>query len=249
MNIESKISFSFFLICILLLIVVACKKDNSHNCTCQPVFKTEDSIIVIPENADNTTIELIICNYNIEYYYTLDGEDPDKNSSLYHPDRGIALGLGIYRIKVKGYLNSEESEIVTKRYIITKIPVAELENFDNHTDYNNSVTLKLKHADSRITYETTLNNELIDISKPYTVHEAGFYYLEIISSLDTLSRKDNYEFVILSEERGEAEWGLKTWTPQNFNESYFKDEEVKLIYPKAYVKNLNMQMSAIYPLP
>lgn len=239
MNIKSEISFPFILICIIFF-TVACKKDNSHTCTCQPVFKTEDSIIVVPENADNTTIELIICDYNIEYYYTLDGEDPDKNSSLYQPDSGIVLGLGMYQIKVKGYLNSEESEIVTKQYIITKIPLAELENFDNHTDFNNSVTLKLKHADSRITYETTLNNEIIDISKPYTVHEAGFYYLEIISNLDTLSRKDNYEFVILNEERGEAEWGLKTWTPRSFIESYFKDEEIRLIYPKAYVKNLNM---------
>lgn len=239
MSIQSKISIPLIPVCIILL-MIACKKDDNDYCTCRPVFKTEDSVIVIPENINYARIELITCNNAIQFYYTLDGEDPDENSLLYHAESGIVLGIGEYLIKVKGYLNNEESDIAAKRYIITKIPPAELENFENHTDYYTSVLLKLKNPDSRMTYQTTLNDKIIDISEPHTVSEAGFYYLEITSYLDTISRRDNYEFVIIDEERGDAEWGLKVWTPRNFNESDIKNEEIKMIYPRAYVKALNM---------
>jgi len=239
MNTKSKISSPLILGCIILLIF-ACTKDDNDSRTCKPVFQTEDSVIVIPENTNYTRIELIICNNTIQFYYTLDGEDPDENSALYHADSGIVLGVGEYLIKVRGYSDSEESDIVSKRYIITKIPPAQLENFKNHTDYYTSVILKLKNTDSRMTYKTTLNDKIIDISESYNVSEAGFYYLKIISYLDTISRRDNYEFVIIDEERGEAEWGLKVWTPRNFHESDIKNEEIKMIYPRAYVKNLNM---------
>jgi len=239
MNNKYKISFSLIPICIILL-MFTCKKETDDICTCKPAFKTGDSIIVVQEKTNTARIELIICNNNIKFYYTLDGENPTENSTLYNPDSGIVLGIGEYLIKVKGYLNDEESDIVEKRYIITYLPLAEIENFKNHTDYYAPVILELKNADSKITYEAKLNNEIIDISESYTVSEAGFYYLEITSHLDTLSREDNYEFVILDEERGEPEWGLKVWTPKSFTESNINNEEIEIIYPGTYTKNLNM---------
>ncbi len=240
MTIKTEISFSLLPICFIILVMLACKKDNGHICTCQPVFKTEDSIIVIPEDAENITVELIICNHSNKYYYTLDGVDPDENSTLYHPDSGIVLGLGVYLIKVKGYCDHDQSSIAAKRYLVTYIPSPEISNLNNHTDYYTSVTFMLQNEDSRYTYEATLNDEIIDISEPYSVSEAGFYCLEVISYLDTLSRKDKLEFVLIDEVRGEAEWGLKAWNPRNFKESNFNGEEIRSIYPKAYVKNLNM---------
>jgi hypothetical protein len=220
--------------------MITCKKNNDYVCTCKPVFKTEDTLIVLEESSDSAKIELVICDDKIKFYYTVNGETPDENSFLYNPETGIILGTGDYVLKIKGYLNDEESDIVTKRYIITHVPVAEIENFKNHTDYYSPVMLKLKNPDSRITYETKLNDELIDITETFTVSGAGFYYLEITSCLDTISRTDNYEFVILDEERGDAEWGLKVWTPWDFTESNINNEEINIIYPRKYVKNLYM---------
>ena len=236
---KSIISFCFVLFCILISLLT-CKKDDDNICTIDPVFKTEDSIIVLGENTDKAKIELAICDYNIEFYYTINGEDPDKNSTLYNPDSGIVVDTGDYLIKVKGYLNDAESDIYEKRYIITIIPLAELENFINHTDYYSPVILKLKNSDNNITYETVLNDNEITITEPYSVSEEGFYYLEITSKLDTHIHKDNYEFVILDSERGEPEWGLKAWTPKNFTESTINSEEIEIIYPEKYVENINM---------
>jgi hypothetical protein len=239
MNIAYKIICFFIAICIVFLLLT-CKKDDDDICTCKPVFKTEDSIIVIPETANTARIELIICNNNIKFYYTLDGEDPTENSILYNPDTAIILGIGQHLIKVKGYLYDQESEIAEKRYTITYLQCAEIENFKNHTDYYTPVILKLKNDDSRTTYETKLNDKIIDISESFTVSEAGFYYLEITSYRDTFSRSDNYEFAIMDEVRGEAEWGLKVWTPRNFTESTTNNESIKIIYPGKYIKDLSM---------
>jgi len=238
-NTKLYISFSFVILCIVLTLS-ACKKIDDNICTCNPVFKIEDSIIVLDKSTDKAKIELVICDDNIVFYYTINGQDPDKNSSLYYPDSGIVLGIGEYIIKAIGYLNNEMSDIVEKKYIITYVPPAELENFNNHTDYYSPLILKLKNYNNNIIYETRLNEETIDITKPYSVNEAGFYYLVVTSKLDTNIRIDNYEFVILDEERGETEWGLKAWTPHSYTENTILNEEIEIIYPKKYVLNLNM---------
>jgi hypothetical protein len=237
--IKHQIKICFFLVCILLTLPV-CNKNDDNICTCDPVFKTQDSIIVLNEISDKAKIELLICNYNIEFYYTLDGQDPNKNSALYNPDSGIVLGIGEYLIKVKGYLNDAESNVIERRFIITYLPLVKLENFNNHTNYYSAVLLKLENPGDKIIYEASLNNNNIDITSDYHVTEEGFYYLEITSRLDTHMRKDNFEFVILDEERGEPEWGLKTWTPGNFIESTIENEEIEIIYPPKYVKGLDM---------
>ena len=240
-NLYKKYQFNIWLlsICIITLLLT-CKKDDHDICTYDPVFKTEDTIIVLNEYSDKVKIELVICDNNVEFYYTLDGQDPDKHSTLYNPDSGIVLGTGDYLIKVKGYSKDAESDIIEQRYIVTFLPLAELENFKDHTDYYSTVLLKLKNLDEKITYEAILNDEIIDITETYTVDEEGFYYLEITSKLDTYLRKDYYEFVILDEERGETEWGLKAWTPRSFNESTIGNEEIEIIYTEKYVTGINM---------
>lgn len=224
----------------LVTSLLTCKKNDDDFCNYDPVFKTEDTIIVLNEYSDKVKIELVICDYNVEYYYTLDGQDPDKNSTLYDTETGIVLGIGNYLIKVKGYLKDAESNIVEKRYIITILPLAELDNFNNHTDYYTTVLLKLKNPDEKITYEAALNDEIIDITETFSVNEEGFYYLEITSKIDTHMRRDKYEFVILDEERGETEWGLKAWTPKSFTENTIGNEEIEIIYPEKYVTGINM---------
>ncbi len=234
-----NIKFCFAIVCVTIMMATCNKKDDDI-CTSEPVFKTEDSIIVLDISSDKVKIELMLCDNNVEFYYTLDGQTPDKNSALYNPDSGIVIGIGDYLIKVRGYLNNSESDVFAKRYIITILPLAKLQDFRNHTNYYSPVLLKLENSDNKITYETTLNNKIIDITEPYNVSEEGFYYLEITSKLDTHIRKDNFEFVILDEDRKEAEWGLKAWIPENFTESIIGSEEIEIIYPQKYVRNLNM---------
>ncbi len=240
-NVNKDYKFNTWLlsICIITLLL-SCKKNDDDSCTYDPVFKTEDTIIVLDEYSDKVKIELVICDQNVEFYYTLDGQNPDKNSTLYDPDNGIILGIGDYIIKVRGYLKKAGSDIVEKRYIVTIIPPAEIENFNNHTDYYSTVLLKLKNPDNKITYEAVLNDEIIDIEKTYAVDEEGFYYLEITSKLDTHLRRDNYEFVIIDEERSETEWGLKAWTPHSITESIIGNEQIEIIYPKKYCNYINM---------
>jgi hypothetical protein len=161
---KTKFCFALVLIAATLL---TCNKKDDNICGYEPVFKTEDSIIVLNGSSDKAKIELIICDHNVDYYYTLDGLNPDKNSALYNPDSGIVVGIGDYLIKVAGYLNYKMSDIIEKRFIITYLPLPVLTNFSNHSNYYSPFLLKLKNADEKLTYETTLNDKIIDITEPY----------------------------------------------------------------------------------
>ena len=75
-----------------------------------------------------------------------------------------------------------------------------------------------------------LNNEEIEFNQGiYELNDAGFYEL-IINSTDTTL------FVLLDKERGEAEWGLKKWIPEEpIIQDKFNDE-LEIIHPQYYVQ-------------
>lgn len=89
-------------------------------------------------------------------------------------------------------------------------------------------------------YDFKINGDKIEITdKEYKINDAGFYILEVIS-LSNLNDIDSLVFVLLDQKRGEAEWGLKKWTPKQLNINIYNDQDIDIIYPKNYVNGLNL---------
>jgi hypothetical protein len=59
---------------------------------------------------------------------------------------------------------------------------------------------------------------------------AGFYSM-VFENADTV------QFVLIDEERGQSEWGLKKWTPAK-QEEYIADAELNYIFPKTFIQGI-----------
>lgn len=68
--------------------------------------------------------------------------------------------------------------------------------------------------------------------EPLSLSESGFYRIEIFRKRADPLTPDVIRIVIFDEVRGEAEWGLKKWTPNVVATSQIDDREISLVYPK-----------------
>ncbi len=84
--------------------------------------------------------------------------------------------------------------------------------------------------------EEYTNGQILDLS------EAGFYRIEVIWTNAGNSNSDVIRIVILDKERGEAEWGLKKWTPASLSMDMMVDTKIKLIYPSAAPGDVNIPL-------
>ena len=85
-------------------------------------------------------------------------------------------------------------------------------------------------------YNILLNDSGI-FSDRLDITDAGFYDLVVTKNGSVV---DNFRFVVLDSERGEAEWGLSKWTPLKFEESDISENQINCIYPSKFVPELNM---------
>lgn len=85
-----------------------------------------------------------------------------------------------------------------------------------------------------------LNNTDTNLSTYINFTEPGYYELYLKFTDSSQAVKDTtYQFVILDSERGETEWGLKTWTPAPFEENLNNLDALEIVYPKLIPETIN----------
>lgn len=110
----------------------------------------------------------------------------------------------------------------------------ELNQLDNKSTYTAPLEISISdHLNAG--YDIYLNDSLVSSPRLY-LEEAGFY--ELIACQTNIC--DTMIFVVLDPERGEAEWGLKKWTPKAYASTDLGTAEIQCIFPSKYVSGIRM---------
>jgi len=232
------------IVVVFCMTITQCTKDETKSGNALPAipvpkFTSSDSIIILKENETTYTIE-IIANDTLDYYYTTDGNTPDKNALKYDPVKGIVLGEGNFTIKIVAYYMSYASFVTVRKFIISHINPVTLSGIKNKTTYSNQVVIAISNPNNAIQYTTKLNERFVDLTTSLNVSEPNFYSLKITSSLGSYQRVDTFLFVIMDPAMYETEWGLKTWVPVSFTMDHVTSETISPLYPKTFSIGLNL---------
>lgn len=236
------------LICLIIIcsgsiFIFQCKKDQQQQHLIKkdslnaPLFKSNDSIILMGEDESFALIEIIKID-SLQYYYTTDGTDPGKTSPAYTD--GIKLTEGSYTVKVKAFYQTIESPPTIRHFTVSYIYPVNLSGVLTKTTYDHPLAIEMTNYNSNLEYTSLLNDSSVEISQPLNVNNPGYYNLKIVSKNGQHQRMDSVIFVILDPSRGETEWGLTTWVPVHFKPDQLASETVKIIYSANYIKGLNM---------
>ncbi len=111
--------------------------------------------------------------------------------------------------------------------VVTKVHI---DNIITCSNYESPLKLYVDDENKLHNCTIILNNQEIQFTNPYLIEDAGFYSLIIRYPVNTIE-DDTLIFVVLDKDRGEAEWGLKKWTPATPEYSNLSTEKIKTIYP------------------
>ena len=135
------------------------------------------------------------------------------------------------------------SEPPTEQPVKTIPPEAvEFLEFETQTTHSDSLSLYASDQDKYTSFKSLLNDEEVDLFSSITLREAGYYELKVNALTDTDSIDLYFQFVILDSERGEAEWGLKKFTPKEIEDKPFALSELDFFYPKKFPKDLSLPL-------
>ena len=119
------------------------------------------------------------------------------------------------------------------------IPTIKIKNIDTRTTYEGPIILSADNKYDDDDYAFLLNDEEINLHSDYIINDAGFYQLLAINKYNN-TVTDSLVFVILDPERGDAEWGLKKWTPQMPEKIELTNEQTEVIYSKNISEGLKI---------
>jgi len=217
------------------------QKNPKHSISYVPApeFMSNDSIINLKANVKTYTL-YIKANDTLDYYYTINGNMPDKNTLKYESVNGIVLKSGNNIIKIIAYNKLYKSLVTVRKFIISNIDPVTLSGIINKTTYSNPVTIAISNYNSLVQYTAKLNDTIVDLTTSLTVNEPNFYSLKITSILGIDQRVDTFLFVIEDPNMFDTEWGLRTWVPATFKTDMITSETVNSIYPKTFSIGLNL---------
>ena len=120
------------------------------------------------------------------------------------------------------------------------IPTDAVDIFDfmSRTTHRGTLSLYAADREQYSLFESKLNGEIVDLFSAVTLADAGYYELDLHARTDQAEIDELYQFVIVDEDRGESEWGMKKFTPTAFQERIFPLSEIQFLYPKRYPTDL-----------
>jgi len=77
---------------------------------------------------------------------------------------------------------------------------------------------------------------------PLQLKNPGYYRMEVFQEGSGTQNPEVLRIVLLDEERGDAEWGLNTWTPLPPQVGRIEDEEFNLIHPASSPAGVNIPL-------
>lgn len=123
---------------------------------------------------------------------------------------------------------------------------AESLTFDDLTDkslYSEGFTIHCRHFKEQKIKSVIVNNKRAENTDIYDFIESGYYHIEILTLNNP--KKHIIRFVILDNERGEAEWGLKKFTPKEISYDVWDNSELRIIMPKKAPKDMSVPIILI----
>ncbi|MEM9544715.1 MAG: right-handed parallel beta-helix repeat-containing protein [Bacteroidota bacterium] len=131
-------------------------------------------------------------------------------------------------------MNPPEEEIMIPEDAI------EFLDFETQTTHLSMLSIYAKDKEKYTTFESHLNDQTVDLFASLTIQNAGYYELSVNATTSTNTIDTVYQFVIIDEERGEAEWGIKKFTPSEIDDKSFALSDLNFFYPQRFPKGLNL---------
>lgn len=110
-----------------------------------------------------------------------------------------------------------------------------ISHFESEVNYESAIKLINDSYDPNQTI--SLNGQLMDFDTVLVFKEPNFYELIVDPAGENLTKPDTFLFTIQDPQRGITEWGLRAWTPLEFQEDLITTEEVEMIYPPRYLED------------
>jgi len=109
----------------------------------------------------------------------------------------------------------------------------QLDELNDKAEYTGGISVSVEEYEGHPVSELLVNGERHNTDTPLELHDAGFYTLQVGYTIENSRVQKTIRIVILDQDRGTAEWGLKKWTPKNA--VYQKQPgKITLVRPAAY---------------
>ncbi len=139
-------------------------------------------------------------------------------------------------------VSCQKEEVVNPPEEEIMIPEDAIEflDFENRSTHVKEVSIFAKDQEKYTSFQSQLNGQEVDLFASITLNEAGYYELAVNATTATSTIDTLYQFVIIDEERGEAEWGIKKFTPSEIEDKSFALSDIDFYYPQRFPKDLNL---------
>lgn len=115
----------------------------------------------------------------------------------------------------------------------------QLDQLQDKAEYTGGISLWCEEYNGNPVSEIFVNGNRYHIDEPLELLDAGYYAIRFTWYSASALTEKVLRVVILDEERGDAEWGLKKWTPKNA--SYRKQPgDITMIRPARYPSGVNI---------
>ena len=98
--------------------------------------------------------------------------------------------------------------------------------------YAEGMKVDCRYFAGKFTSWIQVNQTVYNSPEMINIDGAGYYRIEIFTKNSSADVPDVIRMVILDPERGEPEWGLPPWTPEEVETEVIGVQEIEMIYPR-----------------
>jgi len=125
---------------------------------------------------------------------------------------------------------------------ITEIPGVALDELVDKSELTGSLQINCTSYQGTPVRKVLVNGEEHPLDQSLNIEESGFYRLEIFLEGAGGDDPEVVRIVLLDEQRGEADWGLRSWTPALPPAGALGNRTVTLIHPKQVPREVNVPL-------
>ena len=125
---------------------------------------------------------------------------------------------------------------------ITEIPGIALDELVDKSELTSSLQVNCTSYQGTKVKRVLVNGEEHPLDQSLNIESSGFYRLEIFLEGNNESDPEVIRIVLLDEERGEADWGLRSWTPVVPPTGTLGARTVTLVHPFQVPEGVNVPL-------
>ena len=125
---------------------------------------------------------------------------------------------------------------------VTEIPGMALDELIDQSELTGSLEVNCTAYQGKDVERVLVNGEEHPLDQSLLIEASGFYRLEITLEGENARDPEVVRIVLLDEERGEAEWGLRSWTPALPASGTLGNRTVTLVHPFRVPQEVNVPL-------